>query len=460
MADPDVVNPDSQAALPVPSGGGGDRDPAHQEGGEVGRLRPSVPSAIAPRHSTTTRQVKRIAGAAIRHYQRVARHGDPATARTASVRHAVTVHAADARARVDGDGDPKPTATEVRAIAEATVGLYSGYVHEHRLTPGQAWTRTVQDVLGAWAPRGLSAAAWWLHEQIREEVGTRAQRAEIAVVLAAYNNDEGWLDRVAEYQAKAVDAAIQHDALRSTRRLRGQVAAAVQLLKQRPPDQAPKLREAQEVVAKLRNLQTVLERRPLVPGGKDPTIDYEHGLAQVAERLRAANRQVAELEAAQRLGREWDDAQAFELARAEAAALALRARELALTARLEAYRPPWLRIAVGSMPTDPTLRARWRRGVLAVLRWRVDHDVVDQTRALGPEPTDPAELRRYKQAVQHLSGIARSIGHTPVLARDPDRTNRASRQPGEAERPPPALPGRPEIVLGRDAGEEIGIDLP
>jgi hypothetical protein len=459
MADPNSTDLDSPTGLQAMAGAE-DRDPPHRDGAGAAGPRPPVPPGVEPQQRTTTRQVKQIADTAIGHYQRVRRDSDSATAWTAAVRHALRVHAADGLGQVDSNGDPKPTVGEARAIADVSVGRYRSLLEERGLPSRQAWSRAVHEVLGAWAPRGLSPAAWWLEEQITEEVGSRAQRAEIAATLVAYNREEGWLDRVPEYHAKAAHAAIQHDALQPTRRLRAQVAAAVELLKQRPPDQAAKLRDAHEVVGRLRRLQTVLERRPLTLGGTGERIDYERGLAQVAVRLRAASRQVAELEVGQRLGLEWDDAQAFELARAEASALTLRARELALTARLETFRPPWLDAAVGPAPADPTLRARWRRGVLEVLRWRVDHDVVDQARPLGLQPTHPAELRRYKQAVQHLSGIARSIGHTLVLAPEPGRDGPPDRLPRLADRSQPALPGRPEIALGQNVAEGIGIDLP
>jgi hypothetical protein len=455
MADPDVASLDPQAAMHGPSGAG---DAGLVPAGEDGAAQPRPPADAGPAlQQATTGQVKRIAGTAIRHWQRVARHEDPAAARTAAIRQAVTVHAADARRQVDADGDPRPVASEVHAIAEATIDRYGAYVHEQHLAPEQAWSRTVQEVLAQRAPPGLDPASWWLHEHIQEEVGTRAQRAEVAAVLADYNKEDGWLGRVPDREAKAVDAAIQHDAHQPTRRLRRQVAAAAQVLQQRPPDPSLALRDAGEFVARLRRLQTDLEQRSLARGRRrDPAVDYQRGLAQIAQRLQVANRQVADLETAQRLGREWEDAHAPELARAEAAALTLRARELMLTARLEAYQPAWLLDAVGSTPAEPTRRARWRQGALAVLRWRVDHDVVDQTRPLGPEPTEPAELRRYRQAVEHLSGIARSIGHTPVLV--PGRSRGRLRE--DADLPLPALPGRPEIALERDVAEGIGIDLP
>ncbi|HZD67709.1 MAG TPA: hypothetical protein VFA45_01935 [Actinomycetes bacterium] len=401
--------------------------------------------------------MKRIAGTAIRHHQRVARHEDPTAARTAAIRQAITVHAADARRQIDADGDPRPGASEVHVIAEATIDRYSAYVHERHLAPEQAWSRTVQEVLAQRAPPGLGPASWWLHEHIQEEVGTGAQRGEVTTVLADYNKEDGWLGRVPVREARAVDAAIQHDAHQPTRRLRGQVAAAAQVLEQRPSDPALPLRDAGEFVARLRRLQTDLEQRSLARGRRrDPAVDYERGLAQIARRLQVANRQVADLEAAQRLGREWQDAHAPELARAEAAALTLRARELMLTARLEAYRPAWLLDGVGPAPAEPTRRVRWRQGVLAVLRWRVDHDVVDQRRPLGPEPTDLGELRRYRQAVEQVSGIARSIGHTPVL----DSGRSRGRLGEDAGRPPPPLPGRPGIALERDVAEGVGIELP
>ena len=266
-----------------------------------------------------------------------------------------------------------------------------------------------------------------------------------------------WLGRVPVREARAVDAAIQHDAQQPTRRLRGQVTAAAQVLQQRPADPSLPLRDAGEVVARLRRLQTDLEQRSLARGRRrDPAVDYERGLAQIARRLQVANRQVADLEAAQRLGREWEEEHAPELARAEAAALTLRARELMLTARLEAYRPAWLLDGVGPAPAEPTRRVRWRQGVLAVLRWRVDHDVVDQRRPLGPEPTDLGELRRYRQAVEQVSGIARSIGHTPVV----DSGRSRGRLGEDAGRPPPPLRGRPGIALERDVAEGVGIELP
>jgi Ni/Co efflux regulator RcnB len=68
--------------------------------------------------------------------------------------------------------------------------------------------------------------------------------------------------------------------------------------------------------------------------------------------------------------------------------------------QLERRPPPYLRAVLGTPPPpDPNkgraARLAWRRGARLIERYRLEHDVTDRMRALGPEPADPNAQRIF-----------------------------------------------------------------
>ena len=56
--------------------------------------------------------------------------------------------------------------------------------------------------------------------------------------------------------------------------------------------------------------------------------------------------------------------------------------------------PSWARETFGERPDNPRAGEQWDRGVRAVARYRVEHDVPDEIPGLGPEPPDRTRARR------------------------------------------------------------------
>jgi hypothetical protein len=96
----------------------------------------------------------------------------------------------------------------------------------------------------------------------------------------------------------------------------------------------------------------------------------------------------------------------------------LVAQELAST-------PRWAIAALGERPSTRRKRELWDRAAQGLARYRLEHDIVDDSSALGERPTDPARTEPYEQARATLERVRQHLGvHAP------------ERQPVE----PPELP--------------------
>ena len=121
-------------------------------------------------------------------------------------------------------------------------------------------------------------------------------------------------------------------------------------------------------------------------------------------------------------------------ARAERAGLERRQAQLQRAARAlvdrlaerDVAQPPACATAtLGERPPDPRAAQEWDRGVRAIARHRVEHELTDDTSALGPEPQDSAERSSWREArttvrqVQHRLG--RSVERDRGLERGLER---------------------------------------
>jgi len=75
-----------------------------------------------------------------------------------------------------------------------------------------------------------------------------------------------------------------------------------------------------------------------------------------------------------------------------------------------ADRPEWLTNALGDQPDSLRDRAIWDRATLALTSFRLDHDIDDHASALGPEPSDAAQRREWRQAAAALEQQRRQLG--------------------------------------------------
>lgn len=81
--------------------------------------------------------------------------------------------------------------------------------------------------------------------------------------------------------------------------------------------------------------------------------------------------------------------------------------------------PAWARQELGMRPAHPRGAEHWDRGVRAVERYRVEHDVNEATPGLGPEPDGPA-TQDWQRARGELRSAQRRLGRdvAPDLERD------------------------------------------
>ena len=80
----------------------------------------------------------------------------------------------------------------------------------------------------------------------------------------------------------------------------------------------------------------------------------------------------------------------------------------------------WVRVTLGQAPTTPAGRRTWEHGVRALARYRLDHDVTDQTSALGEPPVERDERRAYDRAADTLAETERRLGREPSHERGSD----------------------------------------
>jgi hypothetical protein len=83
----------------------------------------------------------------------------------------------------------------------------------------------------------------------------------------------------------------------------------------------------------------------------------------------------------------------------------------ALADRLLEARPPWLTEALGDRPEHDRQSATWDRAARSVATYRLDHDISDPGRALGPVPSrGDAGRREWDQANAQLVCAQRQLG--------------------------------------------------
>ena len=84
-------------------------------------------------------------------------------------------------------------------------------------------------------------------------------------------------------------------------------------------------------------------------------------------------------------------------------------RELAvIAARISP--PTYVKTELGERPSDPARRKAWDRGVSQIERYRQEHGVKDQTRALGPKMKRGAERARQEATRRRLLEVQRVLG--------------------------------------------------
>lgn len=77
-------------------------------------------------------------------------------------------------------------------------------------------------------------------------------------------------------------------------------------------------------------------------------------------------------------------------------------------------RPDWLIGALGQRPANARGVETWDRAARAIAGFRLDHDVIDHDRPLGPEPPGSGEHRRvWDQANAVLERSQRQLGREP-----------------------------------------------
>ncbi|MCA1677977.1 MAG: AAA family ATPase, partial [Actinobacteria bacterium] len=69
--------------------------------------------------------------------------------------------------------------------------------------------------------------------------------------------------------------------------------------------------------------------------------------------------------------------------------------------------PGWARDTFGERPAHPRTAEQWDRGVRAIARYRIDHDIPDQTPGLGPEPKDRSARHAWRQVDDTIQQVQR-----------------------------------------------------
>jgi hypothetical protein len=77
-------------------------------------------------------------------------------------------------------------------------------------------------------------------------------------------------------------------------------------------------------------------------------------------------------------------------------------------------RADWLIDALGQRPSSAREGETWDRAARAIAGFRLDHDVIDHDRPLGPEPPGDSDHRReWDRANTALERAQRQLGHEP-----------------------------------------------
>ena len=74
--------------------------------------------------------------------------------------------------------------------------------------------------------------------------------------------------------------------------------------------------------------------------------------------------------------------------------------------------PAWARETFGERPTHPRAGEQWDRGVRAIARYRVEHDVPDEIPGLGPEPADQRARGAWRQAASTIGEVQKRLGRS------------------------------------------------
>jgi len=73
--------------------------------------------------------------------------------------------------------------------------------------------------------------------------------------------------------------------------------------------------------------------------------------------------------------------------------------------------PAWAQETLGPRPEQYRRAEHWDRGVRDVARYRIEHDVSEDTPGLGPEPAGGAARGHWRQADRVLEQTQRRLGH-------------------------------------------------
>jgi hypothetical protein len=83
--------------------------------------------------------------------------------------------------------------------------------------------------------------------------------------------------------------------------------------------------------------------------------------------------------------------------------------------------PGWARDTFGERPAQPRSAEQWDRGVRTIARYRIDHDLPEQTPGLGPEPKDRSASNAWRKVDDTAEQIQRRLGRSIDRDRDRDR---------------------------------------
>jgi conjugative relaxase-like TrwC/TraI family protein len=83
--------------------------------------------------------------------------------------------------------------------------------------------------------------------------------------------------------------------------------------------------------------------------------------------------------------------------------------------------PAWATATLGERPVDPGAAEEWERGVRAVARHRVEHEVPADVGALGPEPKDDTERSSWREARGIVGQVQQRLGRSVQRDRGLDR---------------------------------------
>jgi len=74
--------------------------------------------------------------------------------------------------------------------------------------------------------------------------------------------------------------------------------------------------------------------------------------------------------------------------------------------------PAWARETFGERPANPRTGEQWDRGVRAVARYRVEHDVPTEIPGLGPEPDDQRARGAWRQTASIVGEVQKRLGRS------------------------------------------------